>query len=235
MSHTVPAPDPARSLLPILTAALLLQLLISHFQLDFRLAHWWYQLQGGHWALREHWLLADVIHAGGRRASVLLAVICLLAWGGSLVSALLRPWRRLLAYLALAPVLASGAVLLVKRTSGVECPWSLQPFGGDQPYRPLLEQLLAPGEGACFPAGHASAGYAWFALYFAATVVCPRWRRPVLLAVLLTGAVFGLAQQLRGAHFLSHDLWSLTLCWSVCAGLAARMLRPPMPAWQPAL
>ena len=29
------------------------------------------------------------------------------------------------------------------------------------------------------------------------------------------GLLFGIGQQLRGAHFLSHDLWSLAICWTV--------------------
>jgi len=27
--------------------------------------------------------------------------------------------------------------------------------------------------------------------------------------------VFGVSQQLRGAHFASHDVWTLTICWIV--------------------
>jgi membrane-associated PAP2 superfamily phosphatase len=30
---------------------------------------------------------------------------------------------------------------------------------------------------------------------------------------------------MRGAHFLSHDLWSLMLCWLTALGLYAAMLR----------
>jgi len=26
--------------------------------------------------------------------------------------------------------------------------------------------------------------------------------------------VFGIGQELRGAHFLSHDLWSLAIAWT---------------------
>jgi membrane-associated PAP2 superfamily phosphatase len=29
------------------------------------------------------------------------------------------------------------------------------------------------------------------------------------------GPLYGLTQQLRGAHFLSHDLVSIALCWFV--------------------
>lgn len=213
-----------RTIMPVLVVAALMQGLISYFQLDYAWSHWLFMQEGGRWALKEYWLLSDVIHKGGRQLSILLAVSCISLYVASLWVAPLQAYRRVLAYLSVAPLLASALVLLGKRVSGVECPWNLQPFGGDLPYLPLLKQLIAPSEGACFPAGHASAGYAWFALYFAAAAVWPRRRVPVLLGVLCVGGVFGVAQQLRGAHFLSHDLWSLTLCWSVCAFFASLML-----------
>lgn len=226
MSDTAITPPAGgvRSIMPVLVAALLLQWLISRYQLDFIWTHWLYEQEGGRWLLKDHWLFSDLIHSGGRRLSILLALTCIGLYVASFRSRRLFAYRGVLAYLAVAPLLASATVLLGKRISGVDCPWGLQPFGGDAPYLPLMQQLALPGEGACFPAGHASAGYAWFALYFAASAVCPGVRLRVLAWVLLTGWLFGFAQQLRGAHFLSHDLWSLTLCWSVCAGLAPLML-----------
>ena len=40
--------------------------------------------------------------------------------------------------------------------------------------------------------------------------------------------MFGIAQQLRGAHFLSHDLWALMLCWLVALAMHRVMLVPRM-------
>ena len=75
---------------------------------------------------------------------------------------------------------------------------------------------LYPGEvNGCFPAGHAAGGYCLFALYFFAR----QYRLPMPSAWLLPGLVvsvaYGLAQELRGAHFLSHDVASAELCWLV--------------------
>ena len=39
-----------------------------------------------------------------------------------------------------------------------------------------------------------------------------------LWTALAVGIFLGLSQQLRGAHYLSHTLWSAWLCWTV--GLA---------------
>ena len=59
------------------------------------------------------------------------------------------------------------------------------------------------------------------ALYFFFLRVAPRWRYAGLGIGLLAGTVFGLAQQLRGAHFLSHDVASLAVCWSVACAVEA--------------
>jgi len=73
--------------------------------------------------------------------------------------------------------------------------------------------------GVCFPAGHSSAGFAWVSLYFFALLVHPAWRWRGLAVGLVAGGVFGLAQPLRGAPFLSHDLWTLATCWAISLGL----------------
>ena len=37
----------------------------------------------------------------------------------------------------------------------------------------------------------------------------------------LTGLMFGIAQQSRGAHFVSHDLWSAFLVWMITLSVYA--------------
>lgn len=209
-----------RSSVIALLLALIATLIIDRLQLDMRLAQWLYHLEGDQWALKEHWLFSEVLHLQGRQASVILLLFALVLLITSFILSPLKPYRRVLTYLVIAPSITSGLVLLGKRTTGISCPWSLQPFGGDVPYTPLFQQLFSGSEDACFPAGHASAGYAWFALYFAAALVLPRWRFVALAFALGTGLIFGAAQELRGAHFLSHDIWSLAICWSSSALLA---------------
>lgn len=212
-------------LLQPLAIALLVQAMISVEQVDLLWSSWLYAQEGHQWALKDSWLFSDIIHVGGRRLSIGLLVVMIALLALSWRSAVLKPWRRVLAYLVVAPAMASLLVAVGKQLTGVECPWSLLPFGGTQPYVPLLEHFLqGGGEGACFPAGHASAGYAWFALYFAARAALPRWRYVALAIGLGSGILFGLSQQLRGAHFLSHDLWSLVLCWYTAMLLARWML-----------
>jgi len=48
-------------------------------------------------------------------------------------------------------------------------------------------------------------------------MVKPSYRWLGLAIGILSGLIFGLTQQFRGAHFASHDLWSLAICWYISA------------------
>jgi membrane-associated PAP2 superfamily phosphatase len=36
-----------------------------------------------------------------------------------------------------------------------------------------------------------------------------------LLVAVCIGFILGISQQMRGAHFMSHTLWTAWLCWTV--------------------
>ncbi|MGH8447380.1 MAG: phosphatase PAP2 family protein, partial [Solimonas sp.] len=126
--------------------------------------------------------------------------------------------------------LATGSVGLLKHTTNKDCPWSLERYGGDQPYVLLGE---APPEdkkpGHCFPGGHSSGAFGFFGLYFLMVRRRPAWARRTLAGVLFLGFVFAATQWVRGAHFVSHDLWSAAIGW-LAAALALPILGPQVRA-----
>ncbi|MDR0780135.1 MAG: phosphatase PAP2 family protein [Pseudomonadales bacterium] len=189
-------------------------LVLEFSALDLWLADQIYRWGGGAWRWRDAWLTAQVIHKDGRTfiggMALLLLGALLLAQGVPR----LRPWRGGLGYLACSALGAGLLINLLKQFTHVDCPWDLGRYGGVNPYVPLFAVLPADvSPGACFPAGHASAAYAWFGLYYWCLRHAPRWRWLALGGVTLLGLAFGIGQQLRGAHFLSHDVWTLALCW----------------------
>jgi membrane-associated PAP2 superfamily phosphatase len=126
---------------------------------------------------------------------------------------------------------ATGTVGLLKQTTHKDCPWDLQRYGGDRPYAEIGElpaaDTLPPRktEGHCFPGGHSSAAFGFFSLYFLAVRRRPAWARRTLAAVMMAGLVFAATQWVRGAHFVSHDLWSAAIGW-LAAALALPILGP---------
>ncbi|RDZ27544.1 phosphatase PAP2 family protein [Lysobacter silvisoli] len=185
---------------------------------------WWadrlYAWQGGHWALRNAYLTQTLIHLGGRDLSTAAWLAVALAWLVAWRRPALARLRWPLAYLALATLLATAAVAWLKSWSNMDCPWDLLRYGGDRPYVGLLAlRPVGLSRGVCFPAGHASGGYAWMSLYFFALTLRPRLRYWGLAVGVGAGLLFGFSQQLRGAHFLSHDVWTAALCWMTVLGV----------------
>lgn len=168
--------------------------------------------------LREQWALTRLLHDGARWVSWLLVFgLCAAVWWP--VGALARLPVQLRLQLAASTLLAAFAVSALKGFSVTSCPWDLQAFGGVARYVSHWSGLVDGGAGHCFPAGHAAAGFAYVSGYFAFrrhdAVLARRW----LLAALAAGFLLGLAQQLRGAHFMSHTLWTAWICWTVCWAL----------------
>jgi len=200
-------------LLP-LTAFVLASLVLMVLGGDRWIAGHLYLWEGNHWALQNGLLTETVIHEAGKRISAL-------AWLGVVIAAIvawrrpaLRAWCRPLLYLAACVLVATTVVAWMKSWTDVDCPWDLLTYGGKRSYHALLAALPAHAPvGRCFPAGHASAGYAWVALYFFFLATRPRLRWLGLGIGLGVGLVFGISQQLRGAHFMSHDVWTLMICW----------------------
>lgn len=183
---------------------------------DQWLADQLYRMEGHHWLLQNAWATSQLIHKGGKwlsaAATLLTLVLCFHAWRHERAAA----WRWPLLYLVMAVALGTGVVSLLKSLTNMDCPWDLARYGGLREYVGLFAtRPHGMPRGVCFPAGHSSAGFAWVSLYFLALLVRPAWRWRGLAVGLVAGGVFGAAQQLRGAHFLSHDLWTLATCWTV--------------------
>jgi len=168
-----------------------------------------------------HWFWHGVMHEPMRNLGWLLEL--------TLLAALIRPFgifkqlpveRRL--QLALTPLLALIMVAGNKAHSLTSCPSDLQEFGGVATYVSHWALGVADGgRGGCFPAGHASAGFAFVAGFFVFRNTLPRLATRWLMGALLAGLMLGLAQQVRGAHYLSHTLWTALLCWFTAAVMDA--------------
>ncbi len=132
----------------------------------------------------------------------------------------LRPLRRSLIGFCVMAGLSALCISLLKSTSIHACPWDLQMYGGHTPWLPLFAQLMPHIDpGHCWPGGHASGGFALVAGYFSFRENRPYWARTFLIAGLVLGSVMGFVQIVRGAHFLSHNLWTLWFVWTICFAL----------------
>lgn len=164
-------------------------------------------------ALRDHPLFSKGLHEGGRLLA--WAMIAVLTWDAWVLCWAGPPRRQ--RWLAIVLVLLATVVIsTLKRLLETSCPWDLAEFGGQWPYVPhWLLQVRDGGPGHCFPSGHASAAFAFllaWALWrpFNAVVA-----RRMLALILIIGSLFAWVQMARGAHYLSHSLWTAWICWAM--------------------
>jgi membrane-associated PAP2 superfamily phosphatase len=184
--------------------------------LDLPLARWFGTHQG--FALQDNWLLTAVMHKNAHGLS--WAFLGLLTAG---IRWPVGPLRKLplsaRVQLVVTALIAALAISLLKSVDTTSCPWDLVEFGGSVPYLSHWDRIADGGPGHCFPAGHASAGFAFLGGYFVFRPVAPGLARRWLWGALMAGLILGLSQQMRGAHFMSHTLWTGWVCWCIAGAL----------------
>lgn len=180
---------------------------------DLKMAKLWGDATG--FPLREDWWMVKVMHQGCRN----LGWVFFLA----LFAGIWRPWGALKTLgkaerigLFVSVLSALLSVTLTKGFSQTSCPWDLQAFGGVVPYVSHWNIWMSDGGGGhCFPAGHASTGFAFMASFFALKQAGAKSALRWLILAMIAGFVLGISQQMRGAHFMSHTLWTAWLCWTM--------------------
>ncbi|MBS0451464.1 MAG: phosphatase PAP2 family protein [Proteobacteria bacterium] len=165
-------------------------------------------------ALRDNWFLVQIMHEGTKAVSwmVVLLLLASIVWPIGFLRRLDRGERAQLALSVIASVLM---ISLIKYGSRTSCPWDVDTFGGVARYVSHWSWgKFDGGPGKCFPAGHASAAFAFVGGYLVLARRVPGVARWWLAAAIVGGLLLGLAQQLRGAHYMSHTLWTAWICWT---------------------
>lgn len=113
----------------------------------------------------------------------------------------------------LVPVVIGG----LKKYTNMPCPKNEIHYGGIYPKTAVWEQypkeLTKKPKIRCWPAGHASGGFALLSLFF--LFKTKKNKRLALLGALLVGWSMGIYKMLIGDHFLSHTIITMVLSWLI--------------------
>jgi membrane-associated PAP2 superfamily phosphatase len=209
-----------------LALAPLITLLFEMVPLDRSLIAPYYDAGAHAFPLRDDLFLQNVMHSGMK---LVVTGIAFAAFGGFLMTFVLPQWvqhRRRLLWLFAGMAGSTLLVATLKQGSALHCPWDLAEYGGYAPFHGLLERLPAGiAAGRCFPGGHSSGGFALMSFYFAWRDTHSGAARVFLAIGLMAGMVMGWSQMMRGAHFLSHNVWSAWVVWMFLSVLYATV--PP--------
>ena len=177
--------------------------------LDLALIHPWVS-ESGKFLLRDNWYLAELNHRYVKDLIILVYVSFFIIWLASFKVEKLKPVRWTYGYFFCMVILSTSIIGLLKSQSAHACPWNItiptsQGFFWD----------FSASKGHCFPGGHASTGFALMTGYAVFRQSDKKRAYFFLVSGCILGFAMGWAQMMRGAHFLSHNLWTAWIIWLV--------------------
>lgn len=212
----------------ILSALIVTPLALSSIALstgwDLLLADLAFDFSSKTFPMRHAWTAEVFNHVILKRLFTAMALGFLVAVAWDLASPRQWSWLRRfqLRVIALSAIAIPAVISFAKLQSDSHCPWDLTRYGGTEPYVRLFESMPAGvTAGHCMPAGHASSALWMISLAILFVPYRLVYAAGALGFFLLLGFGVGWMQQLRGAHFLTHTLWSM---WIALATLVAIIL-----------
>lgn len=191
---------------------------------DFYLQNKIFDFAQDQFSLRQNWFLVTIMHDWVKRLVILLFLGIFATWLVSFFYAPLKHKTYRLGYLLLAMASSALLVSVIKQLSSHYCPWDLKMYGGQYDFVRLFSFNNSQPPGKCWPGGHASTAFSLFAFYFYWIKDRPKLARIAVIVTVLFGAALSISQTLRGAHFISHNIWTGLICWLVCLYLYKIML-----------
>lgn len=156
-----------------------------------------------------------IFYDGMKKAVILIAVAFLFLLGFSKRYERLHAYQHGMMVVLLSAILVPVMIGGLKKSTNMPCPKNEIHYGGDRPHtavwKPydLREQKM--DHIACWPAGHASGGFALMSLFF---LFKERRKKVIALSVALTvGWSMGIYKMLIGDHFLSHTFITMIIAW----------------------
>ena len=185
--------------------------------IDLLIQDHFYNFETQQWILsiNKEGITHFIFYDGIKRLLVLFAVFLLLAliflrkniWVKNNISGLI--------IVLLSLMIVPFVVSTIKNVSNVACPKALTHYGGSVPYVAVFEAYPNNQKPAkkqlCFPAAHASGGFALLSLFFLAQSI--KRRKQAIFLALSIGWLMGGYKMLIGHHFLSHTVISMMLAW----------------------
>lgn len=207
--------------LALVVSALIIYMIGKFTNIDIMIEDHYYDAELQKFVWRNSWFAKDLMHGYVKNVIVLIGgLILLLAFLDAVA-----PWQSItssfrirLRFVAWAFVLVPTFISGLKQYFVYHCPSDIDRYGGSAPFIRLFDNIPSNLQaGHCFPAGHASTGL-WLAAFCVFYLPSkPKVALRVFFSGLSVGLALGWVQQMRGAHFLFHTLWSVWLASMVIA------------------
>jgi len=206
-----------REILRTFTILIALFFFFEFTNIDLFVQNFFYDNSSNQWVV-EHVkdsLLDTIFYTGIKKVIIVITVLVLFLYLYSFKESAkkLREYRSGLLIVWLSVAAVPLIISLLKATTNIPCPCDAVLFGGDYPYiralDPMPQEILKKFK--CYPAGHASGGFALMSLYF--LFKSKKNQILGLVIAIIIGWSMGIYKMLIGHHYLSHTVITMLLSW----------------------
>ena len=203
----------------IIITAILLIVVISLFELtnlDIFIQNYFYNFDTSKWILdKNEPILKFLLYDGLKKALILFAVSILFILIFLRKNERIKKYKKGLIIVLLSAIIIPITIGSLKAVSNTPCPKNIDFFGGNYPNIKVFESypsnFVQEKKAKCWPAGHASGGFALLSLFFLF-----KKRKNKILIVSFSFVLawsMGLYKMLIGDHFLSHTIITMIIAW----------------------
>ncbi|MBL1320726.1 MAG: phosphatase PAP2 family protein [Methylophaga sp.] len=197
--------------------ALIATIILFEFSnLDLLIQNYFYNTQLQQWLISEDNALLDLIfYSGIKKVFIVFAVSLLIALVFFYKTWLIQCYKQGIVIVLLSLIIIPSVIGLLKAVTNVPCPNDLELYDGNYPHVTFLSaypsNFIQKKKVKCFPAGHASGGFALMSLFF--FFKTRRNQRIALVSAITIGWGTGGYKMLVGDHFLSHTIITMFIAW----------------------
>lgn len=197
-------------------------------QLDDTIQNLFYNYQKHNWILDRHLQpYKFIFYDGIKKLLILIACILLIGVIFFRNKEIIKSYKQGIYIVLLSAVLVPLSVGILKKVTNMPCPKDCNQYEGKYIETKVWETypayFIQQTNTKCWPAGHASGGFALFSLFF--LFKSKKNKRIALFGAMSIGWSMGLYKMLIGDHFLSHTIITMILSWLLVSLIAKVVLK----------
>ncbi len=205
----------------IVFTIIILFITIVFFQytnVDIWLQNYFYNFETHKWLVdRNEPISKFIFYNGIKKLLIIFAVCVLFALIFFRKKRVIQEYKKGLILVVLSAILIPVIVGGLKATTNTPCPKNIEHFGGVYPDIKVLDSypknFHQKKNIKCWPAGHASGGFALLSLFF--LFKSRKNRKRALVLAMTVGWSMSLYKMFIGDHFLSHSIITMEIAWLI--------------------
>jgi len=203
-------------------------LFFEYTNVDIRIENIFYNFSTHTWLIdRNEKILKFIFYDGIKKLLIIVAVLMLFSLIVFRRNKIVNEYKKGLIVVILSAIFVPVVIGGLKAVTNTPCPKNTVIYGGIYPEVKVLESypknFHQKGKIKCWPAGHASGGFALLSLFF--LFKSPRNKKRAVILSMVVGWSMGLYKMMIGDHYLSHTLVTMFLAWIIIL-IIARIVKP---------